>query len=174
MTFILIAAVVFAISWLMARSMTREKTRVKSAAVARQRVVAEHGLDDAFVSEDDGSLIGLSATRRILVLGGKDGDRVIPFEALCLVEGLRDDTVLVRAARAPLAAGPVAEGDTLPPPTTRTLSLRITAEAPAATSHSVLFLDGGRHGLESHNAHLRQQAALTEAWYRKAVEAMRS
>ncbi|KQW79675.1 hypothetical protein [Brevundimonas sp. Root1279] len=173
MTFILIAAVVFAIFWLMARSMTREKTRVKSAEAARQRLVAEHALDDAFVSEDDGSLIGLSTTRRILVLGDKDGDRVIPFEALRLVEGLRDDAVLVRAAREPLEAGPASEGDALPPPTTRTLSLRITADDPEPTARSVLFLDGGRHGLEPHNAHLRQQAALTEAWYRKVVEAMR-
>lgn len=174
MTYILIAAFVVALFWLLARSIERTRSRERAVEAASRRVTAEHGLDEVYVSEDDGSLIGLSAERRILVLGGKDGDRVVPFDAIRLVEGVRNGTVLVRAERDGPALAPARHRESFDlPERISALTLRITVEGPDPTEHAVLFLDGGKHGLEPHNSHLRQQAALAEAWYRKVVEAMR-
>lgn len=177
MSYILISAAVVVLFTFMARSIERNRKRERAAETARTAksyVMNEHGLDDVFVSDEDGSLIGLSATRRILVLGGRDGNRVTPFDAIRSVEGLRDGIVLVSAERGGTAAMPAGDRDSPPPQRVRTLTLRITFDGPEPTGHSVLFLDGGKHGLEPLNRHLHEQAALTEAWYRRVVQAMRS
>lgn len=174
MSYILISAAVVVLFTFMARSIERNRKRERAAATAKTHVVNEHGLDDVFVSDEDGSLIGLSTTRRILVLGGRDGSRALPFDAIRSVAGLRDRVVLVSTEREGVAATSTGDRDAPPPQRVRTLSLRIRVDGPEPIEQSILFLDGGKHGLESLNSHLHEQAALTEAWYRRVVEAMRS
>lgn len=174
MTLLLYLTVVGAGICVIAYGLSRERTRAKAAMAARDELILAHGLDEAYVSGEDDSVVGLSRSPGVLVVGTIGEQRRIPFHAIRSVEGLRDGVLMVRADRGAAAApAPPLETGPLPPQAVRSLSLRITVDDPEPTAHSVLFLDGGKQGLEAHNTHLREQAALTEAWYKRVVEAMR-
>jgi hypothetical protein len=172
MTVLIYVTTIGALICVIAFGLSRERTRAKAAIAVRDQLSADHGLDEAYVSGEDDSMIGLSRKLMVLVVGTTSAQRRIPFHAIRSVEGLRDGVVMVRTDREAAAAGPALENGPLPPQTIRSLTLRITVDDPEPTAHSVLFLDGGKQGLEPHNTHLLQQAALTEAWYRRVVEVM--
>lgn len=161
------------IIWITVRAMNREKAsrdRIKSVAAA---VAKAHGVTDLFVSPDDGSFIGLSAEGGQVIVGKGEESRAIPTASLLAVEGVRDETVLIRAEPDgdPVSPIPVAEqGISDIPERIRWLGLRLTVGYEVFT---VSFYEGGRHGVSPDNAQFRKQAALTEAWFRKLSTAMR-
>lgn len=163
----IIALIVMAGFWL-----RRERTSAAAAVAVRNELIARYDLDEAYVSGEDDSLIGLSFATRQLLFGTIGAPQRLPFDALRAVEGLRDGVVMVRTARdgAPLA--PTNDASDLPPHTVRSLALRITVDGPEPGVHTILFADGGKQGLDPQNMYLRQQAVLTEAWYGRLVKAM--
>jgi|GEM_PF-6526926 len=170
---ILLLGVVFALLWFMVRSMTREKASRDRVEAITVRVRQAHGIEDLFVSREDGGFVGLSGDGARIVLGRGDDGRSFPVAAITAIEGLRDGLVLIRAEPngEPVAPAPVAEQDiTDVPERIRSLSLRVTLDQDA---HTILFFDGGRHGAEPINEAFRSAAAQTEAWFRKLSTAMR-
>lgn len=172
MKLILLAFAVF-IVWMTVRAMNREKAsrdRIKSVTAA---VATAHGVTDLFVSPDDGSFVGLSPDGGQLIVGKGEAVRVLPTASLLAVEGVRDETVLIRAEPDgdPVSPAPVAEqGVSDIPERIRRLGLRLTTGDEVV---SVAFYEGGRHGVSPDNAQFRKAAARTEAWFRKLSTAMR-
>ncbi|MFN3559508.1 MAG: hypothetical protein ACK4UQ_09495 [Brevundimonas sp.] len=150
----------------------RERTTAAAAKGVRDRLIETYGLDEAYVSGDDDSFVGLSMAKRELLVGRVETPQRLPFGAIRAVEGLRDGAVMVRTARDGVPPPP-ADPDALPPHMIRSLGLRITVDAPEPGDHVILFANGGKQGLDPQNLYLRQQAALAEAWYRKVAVAMR-
>ena len=151
----------------------RERTSAAQATAVRDQLIGKYDLDEAYVSGDDDSFVGLSQAKKELLVGRIDTPQRLPFRAIRAVEGLRDGVVMVRSGRDGLPPPP-GDPDALPPHVIHSLGLRITVDEPESADHLVLFADGGKQGLDPQNLYLRQQAALTEAWYRKLVEAMRA
>lgn len=173
MKFLLLCAVIGVIAWLTLRSISREKARRDGAAAIEARVRQAHAVDELFVSQDDGSIVGLSPDGGQVIVGKGEAVRVLPTASLLAVEGVRDETVLIRAEPDgdPVSPAPVAEqGVTDIPERIRRLGLRLTTGDEVL---SVSFYEGGRHGVSPDNAQFRKQAALTEAWFRKLSTAMR-
>ncbi len=150
----------------------RERTSAVAARAIRDELIGKFGLDEAYVSGDDDSFVGLSMAKRELLVGRVETPRRLQFRAVRAVEGLRDGVVIVRTGRDGVPP-PSADPDALPPHVIHSLALRITVDAPEPGEHVILFADGGKRGLDPQNLYLRQQAALAEAWYRKVAGAMR-
>lgn len=150
----------------------RERTSAVAAKAVRDQLIGKFDLDAAYVSGDDDSFAGLSTVRREMLIGRVDAPQRLPFRAIRAVEGLRDGAVMVRIGRDGLPPPP-GDPDALPPQVIHSLALRITVDVPEPGDHLILFADGGKQGLDPQNLYLRQQAALTEAWYRKVAAAMR-
>lgn len=173
MSALLTLSVIAFLAWLMVRSMTREKASRDRVEGIRRRVSRAHGIEDLFISRDDGGFVGLSGDEGRIVLGQGDDGRAFPVTAIRAVEGLRDGVVLIRAELDgdPVTPAPVAEqGIADVPERIRSLSLRVTLDDETCT---VLFFDGGRHGAEPVSEAFRAAAAQTEAWFRKLSTAMR-
>ena len=171
---LLLAGAVGLVIWLSVRSMNREKAARDRKEAILARVKGRHGIEDVFVSTEDGSYVGLSNDGTTLAVGHGNEDRVAPVSDIVAVEGIRDDVVLVRAARS--------GGQDLFPPTSRSpadlperirrLGLRVALEG-EDDGRTILFFDGGKHGVDPINANFRKQAVETEAWFRKLTNAMR-
>lgn len=171
-TALLLAAMV-AVAWLTVRSMNREKRKRDRAAAIRTQQQERHGVDDLFVSREDGSFVGLSADGDRVLLGKGDDGQVFPAASIRAVEGLRDGIVLIRAEPDgdPVTPAPIAEQSVVDvPERILSMGLRVTLADQAFT---VLFYEGGRHGVDPANEEFRKQAARTEAWFRKLSSAMR-
>ena len=79
MTYVLISAALVALFWLLARSISRERARRLKTEAIHARVMAEHALDEAFVSEADGGFVGISAAREVVVIGDVDAAQEFPL-----------------------------------------------------------------------------------------------
>lgn len=173
MSALLTLAVITFLAWLTVRSVTREKASRDRAAAISKRVRQAHGIEDLFVSRDDGGFVGLAGDGDRIVLGQGDDGQAFPVASIRAVEGLRDGVVLVRAEPDgdPVTPAPVAEQTVADvPERIRSLSLRITLDDETRT---VLFFDGGHHGADPISESFRAAAAQTEAWFRKLSTAMR-
>lgn len=170
MTALIALAVIGFLAWLTVQAMNRDKASRRRAEAIRAAVRQAHGIEDVFVSPEDGSFVGLSADGARIVLGKGEGQSA-PVAAIRAVEGVRDGAVLIRAEPGGDPVTPAAEQDVTDlPERIRTLELRVTLDEQA---HTVLFFEGGRHGVTPDNAPFRQQAALAEVWFRKVSTAMR-
>jgi hypothetical protein len=173
MGFLITCAVIVALGWVTFRSMNRDKAARDRAEAVKVRVRQAHGIEDLFVSREDGGFVGLSGDGARIILGQGDDGRSFPVAAITAIEGLRDGLVLIRAEPNgdPVAPAPVAEQDiTDVPERIRSLSLRVTLDQ---DTHTIPFFDGGRHGADPINEGFRSAAAQTEAWFRKLSTAMR-
>lgn len=173
MSYLVIAAAVVVLFTFMARSIARKRQRERASETARASVIGAYALDDVFVSDVDGSFVGLSSDGERVVVGRGEDSRAFPTTAIRAVEGVRDGVVLIRAEPDgdPVAPVPVAEqGVADAPDRIASLGLRLTVEDQV---FDIVFHDTGRHGVSADNAPFRKQAALTEAWFRKLSTAMR-
>jgi hypothetical protein len=164
-------AVIGFLAWLTVRAMNRDKASRNRVDAIRAAVRQAHGIEDVFVSPEDGSFVGLSGDGARIVLGKGEEGHSAPVTAIRAIEGVRDGAVLIRAEPDGDPVTPAADQDVTDlPERIRTLELRVTLDEQA---HTVLFFEGGRHGVTPDNAPFRQQAALAEVWFRKISTAMR-
>ena len=172
MGFMMTAALIVFMGWIFVRSMNREKAGLDRSKAIKARLSAAHGLEDVFVFPGDGGFLGLSAAGDRILIGKDEAEQALAVADLLAIEGLRDETVLVRAARSggDLTPAPSSRNPADLPERIRSLSLRLTT---ADGVHTVLFFDGGKHGVAPSNEAFRQQAGQTEAWFRKLSNVMR-
>jgi hypothetical protein len=164
-------AIIALVGWLVVRSMNREKARRDRSQAIKARLLQAHGIEDVFISREDDSFLGLSGDSALILLGQGDEGRTFPVAAIRAVEGLRDGTVMIRAEPDGDPITPAAEQDVSDlPERIVSLGLRVTLED---ETHTVLFFQGGRHGVDPVNEQFRKQAARTEEWFRKLSTAMR-